>query len=606
MIATLRDNQFIYLSHLSQPEENAVNEHFSLKLDNHFVDPSQRGGWNGVYRRYDSSKQRLPRPYLAELRSLCATKGLPLTIKDARPPWKYHVTDPSTIGKDFLPGITLEDYQLDAIRAGCKIESCIISVTTGGGKTEIMAGLCKAMKCPTVILADQRVVIEQIKARLELRDMADVGLFYAGATPTGQIIVVGSVQSTVIPKAPKKPDPQKYKVPTKGITRIKQEEGAPLAATPKGDRKDGLYWHLPIPDDDIPGLFVQPKTDGTGWHGPYADMDKLKAAIDKHYADLLKKALQRYESAVKGYKTRLKRCRQFQEIIGKAEMIIVDECDLAGSMPYRNIFRYWYKGRRRYGFSGTPFDPDKPLQNMFVQENLGSVGFKVEREVVEAAGRIVPIEYVMFAIGDYSQHKEGSMLEIAYREKVTENHDFHRLVKAISSTHTSKNEGVFILVERDALGETLEQKIGGSLFINGKTPKRRRNDVLRLFEERQLSVLIGGKILKRGLDLKGGSENIVLTSGGKLASDLRQKLGRGNRLNALGRCRVYDFYFMDNRYLIDHSRKRLRTVVNLGYSTRVIFSDGQQIDGAQFIASRWRVPKPKPPAPKRPVQPELF
>jgi len=59
--AIIRDNQFIYLNNLTQVEEDLVVDRFSLELQdyNRFVDPAQRGGWNGIYRRYDSRRQRL-------------------------------------------------------------------------------------------------------------------------------------------------------------------------------------------------------------------------------------------------------------------------------------------------------------------------------------------------------------------------------------------------------------------------------------------------------------------------------------------------------------------------------------------------------------------
>src|SRR5258708_1195823 len=81
-------------------------------------------------------------------------------------------------------------------------------MVTGSGKTEVLAGLIKALPCTTVILAEQRIIIEQIKERLELRDVvSDVGLFYAGETPTGQLVIVGSVQSVALPtKIPKPPN----------------------------------------------------------------------------------------------------------------------------------------------------------------------------------------------------------------------------------------------------------------------------------------------------------------------------------------------------------------------------------------------------------------
>jgi superfamily II DNA or RNA helicase len=520
--AIIRDNQFIYLNNLTQVEEDLVVDRFSLELQdyNRFVDPAQRGGWNGIYRRYDSRRQRLARPFLAALRTLCQQQSVPLVVSDERQSWPYVVTPPDDIGPDWLAGITLTDYQIRAIRIGCRVEVGIFAMPTGAGKTEVMAGLCKAIPCPTMIFADQLVIIDQIKERLELRKVIEeAGLFYAGKTPRGQVIVIGSIQSLTTPsKLPAPPDQADYK--------------------------------------DEPSYV---------------------------------KALGKFESTMKGLRSRRRRAKLFQELVQRAQMVMVDECDLATSDSHKSLFRYWCKARRRYGYSGTPFDQGKPVQNLFLQEHLGSVICKVERNEVEAAGRIVPVDYYMVAFGEDGDRDEASAFDIAFRERVTENPIFHRAVAAICRAYP--DDGTFILVERDALGLALEQAISGAVFIHGKTPHRRRDEVLQRFERRELKVVIGGKIVKRGLDLSGGCENLVIATGGKLASNITQQVGRAVRLNQRGRSRVFDFYFLNNRYLYNHSRSRLRTMVNQGYRTRVIFRDGQTVDGAAFIASRFRRPK---------------
>lgn len=530
MLARIIDNKFIYLASLTVHEEDLVQEHFSVEIKNYqYIDPSQRGGWNGIYKRYDRGKQRLARPFLGELRLLCNKRNIPLVVQDERPVWSHQVTPPEQIDKNFLPGITLEDYQVAAIQKGCGIEVGIISAPMGSGKSELIAGFCKAINCPTIILADQLIIIDQLKERLELREVInDVGLFYAGKTPAGQSIIIGSIQSLVLPaRIPSKPSRYDYK-------------------------------------------------------------------SDEGYG----RALKKHEATLQGFRKRSARAKQFQELVKKAEMLIVDECDLASSNQFRYVFRHLFSGRRRYGFSGTPYDPAKPLQNLFVKEHLGSVVFEVDRREVERLGRIIPVEYFMFSFGEDGNIHESSAYDIAMTEKMIENPMFHKAVAAICSTYP--DDGTLILVDRDNLGEALQAIIPGSVFIHGQTPQRRRNQVLDAFERRELKVLIGGKIIRRGLDLKGGCENLIIATGGKLWSTFNQQVGRAVRVNRRNRARVFDFYFLNNKYLYSHSKSRLRAMVGLGYKTRVIFRDGQQLNGEQFVNSRFRRPK------RRSSQPSFF
>lgn len=524
MIAKLEDNQWIHFEHITDAEENILWNAFSVSRPGRYVDPNQVNNWDGVFRKYNRGQQRMARPFLSMLRGVCQKQNLPLRIDDRREPWKYKAIPQEEIGNDFLPGITLEQYQVDCIRKIAKVECGIIDVPTGGGKGELIAGACKAIQCPTIVLADQVIVVKQLKERLELRDVAEeIGMFYAGKRPNGQMIVIGSIQSLTPPTKPPA-------IPVK---------------------KDG-------------------ETD---------------AAFDKK--------MQQWDLKFKAFKTRRKNAKALIEYVRKAEMIIVDECDKCTSDPWKNLFRHYFRGRRRYGFSGTPFDPAKPVEGMIMQEHLGSVIFRESREHLTKLGRIIPCEYHMLAYGLDGDINEASAYDIAYAEHITESPFFHKIVTRLAKRcKRDPKDGTLVLVDREALGWKLEEVINASglraKFIFGKTPQRKRDEALRAFERRELDVLIGGKIINRGLDLQGGCENLIIASGGKLQSEFIQKIGRALRRNWRGESRIYDFFFRCNRYLYDHSKARLKVMLSAGYPTKVVFPGGS-IDGSELVKSRFQV-----------------
>jgi len=968
MIARIVSNKWIYFDNITEWEENILETRFSAEQPNsRFID-STAYGWNGVYCRYTKGKKRIARPFLGELRELAKLKKLQVVVNDERPKPSYRPIPIEQVGDDFLPGITLKQFQTKAIHRIWSTEVGIFDITTGGGKSEIIAAICKAMQCPTAIVAEQRIVIDQIRGRLKLRDVCDEpGLFYAGKMPTGQLIIVGTIQSLSAPtKPPTEPEEEKFK-------------------------------------------------------------DTSNSTAEQKYTA----ATKRYKASLKGYKSRRKKAKVLRKLISKCEMLLVDEADLAVSDQYKNLFRYWFKGRRRYGFcvagdtlistlvgeksiaslvdersrdmvvlshgavdsfavgniietglkdlyelsvgryilrispdhliakygggyiraddvvpgqciklcddslidnfehlsarlgefnsgsdlgtisgigfkfswasfyndfigdceirnidsvsiesiidsgllcyereamsveklheqkfvgrgeinqsavstkvitgfefgadfdatasvsfgkcvtdffsdlgivdwvtsepffehfeplfdarwgekddrdtvtlhhcflnsfdeirtfhrmidaislktsgfsfslivesfrtvqlsfsspcvflvclngepifysiqfkhllfigfktflssilntgqllntfrtkmlaelpklavwstdrafeysrafvalygdnvvipglivvthpiydhdlcspngvlyyvcdevgivtkkeyvgvekmydvvdvcdnanfyannvlvhnSGTPFDKQKPVQKLFLQEHLGSIIFKQNRKQVQAAGLIVPLEYHMLVIGDYANKKDGRAFDIALEEDMIYSEHFHRLVAALCNRH--KDEGTLILVERDDLGNALKDLIPNSDFIHGKTPKSKRPTILSAFENRELKVLIGGKNVRRGMDLQGGCENLVVATGGKLTSEFDQRLGRGRRLNPRGKTRVYDFYFLTNKYLYEHSRIRIKAAVEMDYRTQVVFPDGS-IDGETFIRSQFRKPR---------------
>lgn len=521
MRAVIADNQWLYLDNITDAEERIIWAEFSVSDDNRYIDPNQNASyWDGVHRKYNRAKRRMARPYLIYLRSVCKKHNLPLEIEDHRDPWPYAIN--GDITPDFLPGITLDENQARAIRRACQTEVGIIEAPTGGGKTEIISGICKAIDCPTAIITEQKVVIDQIKARLELRDVKnDIGLFYAGRRPTNQVIIVGSIQSLQNPKV--------------------------------------------LPD-------FEPRT---------------KDETDEAY----NKRLAKWDGRLKAFKTRRKNARYLQELVSRAEMLIVDECDLATNTNYKNLFRFWFKGRRRYGFSATPFDPEKPVEAMVLQEHLGSVIARETRQTLVAMNRIIECEYNMLAIGPFDGITERSAYDIAINEHVVENKSVHSLVSGICRRYP--DDGTLILVDREALGEALLEELAKhgieAHFIYGKTSKRLRDAKLRAFENREYKVLIGGKIINRGLDLKGGCENLILMSGGKQQSKLLQSVGRALRKNSLGRSRVFDLFFRCNKYLYEHSKAKLKIMVANGYKTTIILPGGT-IDGADLIRRRFRIP----------------
>jgi len=522
MRARIISNEWIYFDNITTHEESVLWDEFSVSIDTTYIDNDQMA-WDGVYRKYNRAKKRIARPLLAMLNKICKKHNLPLEVVDEREPWEYKAWNADDVHKDILPGISLDDHQVRAIKKACKSDCGIIDVPTGGGKTEIACGICRVIDCPTVVIAEQKVVIDQFKERLELRKLdEEIGLFYAGEKPNGQKIVVGSIQS--------------------------------LQTPPK----------------------IRPKP------------SKKEDQSDKNYKDSLK----RWENSVKAYKTRLKNAKYLQEYVKKAEMVIVDECDLATSKPYKNLFRHYFKGRKRFGFSGTPFDESKPVEALVVQEHLGSVISKETRANLVKIGRIISCDYNMIAIGPFDGIRDSSTYDIARQEHMVENDKFHKLIASIAKKY--KGDGTLVLVDREPLGfsliEAIEEVGLSAAFIYGKTPKKQRSESIKRFENREIDVLIGGKIVNRGLDLKGGCENLIIATGGKLRSEFEQKIGRALRRNKKGHSRVFDFYFRCNKHLYKHSKARLQVMTSLNYETKVIFPGGT-IDGKKLINQNFRVSK---------------
>lgn len=563
MIAIIRDNHYVYTNQVTPEVEDCIIKWFSVRNPRaYYIDTG--GSWDGWYRRYNVRQQRLTLPFLSELRQCCAHHRIPLDVYDERPAPVYPAPQPEQITETLLDDFTLEQYQVDALRAACKEDVGIFDCPTGSGKTELMCGLIKMFRCPTVVIAEKIVVLEEIVGRLHVRNVVhnnDIGLFCHGNMPDGNLIIVGSIQSLSSPSPPDKHE-----------VRISVRQA--LKEASKWARKKEIL-HEVFPNVIVNLLYENP-------NGVNCITGKYLNLLLDYCRELKLQTLR------KSYNTRIEHSRKIQGMIGKCDLLLVDEADLGVTQQYSRLFKKYFCGRRRFGFSGTPFDKKKPVQNLILRENLGNIIYSVSRKEVQDRGRIIPIKAYMIAVGDDNRH-DVRAYDIAIREEIVGNAALHALVANLVKSFN--NEGTLILIDTSPLvelGYSIEAIVPNSKFIFGETPKPERRKYIELFEKRQITCLIGSTILKRGLDLDGGVENLVIIGGGAKHSELTQMVGRAVRINSRGWARVFGFFFLNNKYLYKHSREHLKALVKLEYPTKVIIG-GTEVDGKDFIKSKFRL-----------------
>jgi superfamily II DNA or RNA helicase len=276
-------------------------------------------------------------------------------------------------------------------------------------------------------------------------------------------------------------------------------------------------------------------------------------------------------------------------MVGQCELLMVDEMDNAASGNYDDLFDKWFNGRYIHGFSGTPYDPDKPVEKMILQGRFGPVISKSKRKELEDIGQIQPIRYYMIQFGDIDP-KDKTAFDVAERDIIIDNQDFHNMILKITNMYSDGKTLIVVDTSNiEDIGLSLEQIIPQSVFIYNKISQTKRKKAIEDFENGNIKVLIVSKIGKRGMDLGGGAHTQIIIGGGRLRSNFDQIIGRGVRKNDKGYTKVFDFYFTGNKYLLNHSRKRLRFVVDMGYVSNLIYGS-KTIEAEKFIKSRYRLP----------------
>jgi len=430
--------------------------------------------------------------------------------------------------------------------------------------TEIICGIVKLYDCSCVIITEQTVVLNQIVNRLQIRKVAEkVDKFCHGFLPTGKKIMVGSLQSLFVAAKPKKAK----------VTLTRHQVFSRLLKMV--EREDENLTKV------LPSALIEVMT-----RNPENIM-KLKGTYYELAHNYFRD--QEYDKRLKWHSTRHGNADIIREAVSTCDMICVDEADLASTTQYSKLFRTVFNGRRRYGFSGTFNDPGRPIQNLFIKENLGSIIHEVPRQEVQGRGRIIPVRPVFIVVGRDGDKEDRRAYDIAMREEIIENEVLHSKIKTIVDSFPK--DKTLILLDTSPigeLGEALRDKISGSRFLWNKSSKSERDECLKLFESGELMCLIGGKIFQRGLDILGGVDNLIVVGGGKQRSNINQMVGRAVRRNARGWARVFLFFFLNNKYLYHHSRENIKAVIDMGYNPKICVGN-VVLDGVKFVKSRFRI-----------------
>ncbi len=175
----------------TQPEKLAADRALSIRHPKFmFMQAYRSGCWNGVIRFIRG--RRFPAGLLHVLIRKLQKKGFYVEIE-----YEGVETLPSVKATpDMLFGIQLRDKQIEAIDKLVEVKRCIFDGITSSGKTEVMAGVIKALGMPkTLVLIKGIQLMSQTAERLSLRLQAEVGLIHEGTAEFDAQVVVCSIDT---------------------------------------------------------------------------------------------------------------------------------------------------------------------------------------------------------------------------------------------------------------------------------------------------------------------------------------------------------------------------------------------------------------------------
>lgn len=243
------------------------------------------------------------------------------------------------------------------------------------------------------------------------------------------------------------------------------------------------------------------------------------------------------------------------------KMCIVDECHEASSNQFQEFLKS-FAPPLMYGFSATPVKDggNKYLKFAYLRQFLGDISTDVSAtELMDNSVMAKPHIFLQRV-----ECQETFDYASAYTNGIVNNDVRNKYVAEIAEKY---DDGVLILVNIIEHGEKLKSMLPGSVFISGETSIDDRTEILKKFEKGEIKILIGSGILQEGISITN-VKSLIYACSQKSVVAVLQKLGRALRFKKGQKTEVdfYDFIDDGNRYLLKHSKERIKIYKSAGFN----------------------------------------
>ena len=128
---------------------------------------------------------------------------------------------------------------------------------------------------------------------------------------------------------------------------------------------------------------------------------------------------------------------------------------------------------------------------------------------------------------------------------------------------------VVILFRKYEHGDKLHKLIPGSVYLDGRDSRDKRDKIKKDFVSGKIKVLLSSNIFDKGVNLKN-IKTLILAWAGKSPFGLTQKIGRAVR-NCKDKDSVDIFCFAEsgNKYFDNHTKIRIDELVNENYDVEI-------------------------------------
>lgn len=199
MSKVVLDVQVIYTYVKSDDESvhNMIDEILAVKVPWAKWSKSYKMGlWDGYKRFYDILRKRFLTGLLQYVVTELMERGVDVEVNGSDKFFWNHQIDLDSIQLNGIDDERWRKTQLPVLKRVLSCKRASVKMGTGSGKTEVIAGVLKALSDKRALVLVHRVeLLQQARERLMLRLGEDVGVIGAGEVDISKRIVVGMVQS---------------------------------------------------------------------------------------------------------------------------------------------------------------------------------------------------------------------------------------------------------------------------------------------------------------------------------------------------------------------------------------------------------------------------
>lgn len=243
-------------------------------------------------------------------------------------------------------------------------------------------------------------------------------------------------------------------------------------------------------------------------------------------------------------------------------VVAVDECHLAGSKTYQGVLKA-VPAPVRIFVSGTPFDSDAIVNKMVAIGLSGPERFSISKRELMDKGVSLECKIHMHLCYEPNvapfEKKEGdtkAFYDHVLEERIIRSARRVTMMQEIIDNYPGSTLIAVKFVEHGQLLSSCLQLIYNKsiTFVHGSDPEREQK--IQDFTDGKIKILISTNILREGANIPRIA-NIINAMGGKAKGELKQWMGRGERLfEDMTEFNMHDFYDV-GPYVEKHSRSRI-------------------------------------------------